>query len=166
MPPEASLHIGDSLRFDVGGASRAGMRTAWYRRPGAREQPSPELMPDLIVPSMAGIASELTARPASTLMLRFSIFTLFPQMFTGPFGESIIRRAIDDGKVQIDVYDLRTWTHDRHRTADDRPYGGGAGMVLMAATHRRRRRIDPRGPVRAHPHHECRRPNLRPGICQ
>jgi tRNA (guanine37-N1)-methyltransferase len=64
--------------------------------------------------------------------LRFSIFTLFPEMFAGPFGESIIRRAIDAGKVQIDVYDLRTWTHDRHRTADDRPYGGGAGMVLMA----------------------------------
>jgi tRNA (guanine37-N1)-methyltransferase len=53
-------------------------------------------------------------------------------MFSGPFGESIIRRAIEDGKVQIDVLDLRTWTHDRHRTADDRPYGGGAGMVLMA----------------------------------
>lgn len=66
------------------------------------------------------------------MTLRFSIFTLFPEMFAGPFGESIIRRAIDAGKVQIDVYDLRTWTHDRHRTADDRPYGGGAGMVLMA----------------------------------
>jgi tRNA (guanine37-N1)-methyltransferase len=64
--------------------------------------------------------------------LRFSIFTLFPEMFAGPFGESIIRRAVDAGKVQIEVHDLRTWTHDRHRTADDRPYGGGAGMVLMA----------------------------------
>lgn len=53
-------------------------------------------------------------------------------MFAGPFGESIIRRAVEAGKVQIDVYDLRTWTYDRHRTADDRPYGGGAGMVLMA----------------------------------
>ncbi len=66
------------------------------------------------------------------MTLRFSIFTLFPEMFSGPFGESIIRRAIEDGKVQIDVLDLRTWTHDRHRTADDRPYGGGAGVVLMA----------------------------------
>ena len=53
-------------------------------------------------------------------------------MFAGPFGESIIRRAMDDGKVQINVLDLRAWTYDRHRTADDRPYGGGAGMVLMA----------------------------------
>jgi len=64
--------------------------------------------------------------------LRFSIFTLFPEMFAGPFGESIIHRAIAAEKVRIDVYDLRAWTHDRHRTADDRPYGGGAGMVLMA----------------------------------
>lgn len=61
-----SLHIGDSLRFDVGGASRAGMRTAWYQRPGAKESPSPELMPDLIVPSMAGIASALTAALAAS----------------------------------------------------------------------------------------------------
>ena len=66
------------------------------------------------------------------MTLRFSIFTLFPEMFAGPFGESIIRRAIDSGLVEIAIYDLRTWTHDRHRTADDRPYGGGAGMVLMA----------------------------------
>ncbi len=66
------------------------------------------------------------------MTLRFSIFTLFPEMFAGPFGESIIRRAIDAGKVQIDIFDLRNWTYDRHRTADDRPYGGGAGMVLMA----------------------------------
>lgn len=66
------------------------------------------------------------------MTLRFSIFTLFPEMFAGPFGESIIRRAVDAGLVEIDVYDLRNWTYDRHRTADDRPYGGGAGMVLMA----------------------------------
>jgi len=66
------------------------------------------------------------------MTLRFSIFTLFPEMFAGPFGESIIRRAIDSELVEIAIYDLRTWTHDRHRTADDRPYGGGAGMVLMA----------------------------------
>lgn len=66
------------------------------------------------------------------MTLRFSIFTLFPDMFAGPFGESIIRRAVDAGLVEIAIYDLRTWTYDRHRTADDRPYGGGAGMVLMA----------------------------------
>jgi HAD superfamily hydrolase (TIGR01549 family) len=58
---DSALHIGDSLRFDVGGASRAGMRTAWYRRPGAKETPSPALMPDLIVPTMLGIAPALTS---------------------------------------------------------------------------------------------------------
>jgi FMN phosphatase YigB (HAD superfamily) len=56
-----AVHVGDSLRFDVGGAARAGMRTAWYQRPGAKEQPSAELIPNLIVTSMAGIAPSLTA---------------------------------------------------------------------------------------------------------
>jgi FMN phosphatase YigB (HAD superfamily) len=56
-----ALHIGDSLRFDVGGATLAGMRTAWYQRPGSKEAQSSGLMPDLIVPSMAGIAPALTA---------------------------------------------------------------------------------------------------------
>ena len=66
------------------------------------------------------------------MTLRFSIFTLFPDMFDGPFGESIIRRAIEAELVEIAIHDIRNWTYDRHRTADDRPYGGGAGMVLMA----------------------------------
>lgn len=66
------------------------------------------------------------------MSVRFSIFTLFPEMFAGPFDESIVRRALESELVAIDIYDLRTWTHDRHRTVDDRPYGGGAGMVLMA----------------------------------
>ncbi len=60
-PASSALHIGDSLRFDVGGASRAGMRTAWYQRAGAKEIPTPELKPDLIVASMASIAPALTA---------------------------------------------------------------------------------------------------------
>lgn len=65
VSPSRAVHIGDSLRFDVGGASGAGMRTAWYQRPGAKESPSPELMPDLIVPSMGGIAPALVALLAS-----------------------------------------------------------------------------------------------------
>lgn len=56
--------------------------------------------------------------------------TLFPGIFQGPLQESILRRAQEKGLVQIFVHDLRNWTHDRHRTADDEPYGGGAGMVL------------------------------------
>lgn len=65
-------------------------------------------------------------------MMRFDLFTLFPGMFAGPLNESILQRARSAGLIQIDVHDLRDWTTDRHRTADDTPYGGGAGMVMMA----------------------------------
>jgi tRNA (guanine37-N1)-methyltransferase len=64
--------------------------------------------------------------------LRIDIFTLFPAMFDGVFGESIIKRAQARGLIEIAVHDIRDWTHDRHRTADDTPYGGGAGMVMKA----------------------------------
>jgi tRNA (guanine37-N1)-methyltransferase len=64
--------------------------------------------------------------------MKFDLFTLFPQMFEGPFRESIIRRGQEADLLEITVHDIRDWTYDRHRTADDRPYGGGAGMVLMA----------------------------------
>lgn len=64
--------------------------------------------------------------------LQIDIFTLFPGMFEGVFGESIIKRAQAKGLIEIAVHDIRGWTHDRHRTADDTPYGGGAGMVMKA----------------------------------
>lgn len=64
--------------------------------------------------------------------LRFDILTLFPGMFAGPLSESILRRAQDDERIAIGVHDIRHWTTDRHRTADDAPYGGGAGMVMRA----------------------------------
>ncbi len=64
--------------------------------------------------------------------MRFDIFTLFPGMFAGPLDESIIKRARAAGLVEIAIHDIRDWTSDRHRTADDTPYGGGAGMVMMA----------------------------------
>jgi tRNA (guanine37-N1)-methyltransferase len=64
--------------------------------------------------------------------LHIDVFTLFPRMFDGPFGESIIKRAHGRGLIEIAVHDIRDWTHDRHRTADDTPYGGGAGMVMKA----------------------------------
>src|SRR5215217_7076996 len=64
--------------------------------------------------------------------LRVDVFTLFPGMFDGPLSESILRRARERGLIEIVVHDIRTWTPDRHRTADDTPYGGGAGMVLKA----------------------------------
>ncbi len=64
--------------------------------------------------------------------LRFDVFTLFPGIFTGPMDESIVRRAQDRGLVSVALHDIRDWTTDRHRTADDTPYGGGAGMVMTA----------------------------------
>ena len=64
--------------------------------------------------------------------MRFDIFTLFPGMFAGPLNESILKRAQAANLVEIAIHDIRDWTTDRHRTADDTPYGGGAGMVMMA----------------------------------
>lgn len=63
---------------------------------------------------------------------RIDIFTLFPAMFEGPLSESILKRASAAGLLDIAVHDIRNWTHDKHRTADDTPYGGGAGMVMKA----------------------------------
>ncbi|HWV25235.1 MAG TPA: tRNA (guanosine(37)-N1)-methyltransferase TrmD [Thermomicrobiales bacterium] len=64
--------------------------------------------------------------------LQIDVFTLFPGMFEGVFGESIVKRAREKGLIEIAIHDIRDWTHDRHRTADDTPYGGGAGMVMKA----------------------------------
>lgn len=64
--------------------------------------------------------------------LRIDVFTLFTGSFNGPLSESIVRRAVDRGIVEIAIHDIRAWTTDRHRTADDTPYGGGAGMVMTA----------------------------------
>jgi tRNA (guanine37-N1)-methyltransferase len=64
--------------------------------------------------------------------LRIDIFTLFPGMFQGPFSESILKRAGEAGLLAITVHNIRNWTTDRHHTADDTPYGGGAGMVMKA----------------------------------
>jgi tRNA (guanine37-N1)-methyltransferase len=65
-------------------------------------------------------------------MMRIEILTLFPGYFASPLGESLLGKAIADGVVAVTVTDLRAFATDRHRKADDEPYGGGAGMVLMA----------------------------------
>src|SRR5262245_21438853 len=62
--------------------------------------------------------------------MRINIVTIFPDFFTGPLGSSIPKRARDAGLVEYHVIDLRDYTHDRHRTVDDVPFGGGAGMVM------------------------------------
>jgi tRNA (guanine37-N1)-methyltransferase len=62
--------------------------------------------------------------------MRFDIISIFPDMFTGPFSHSIIKRAIDKGLVEIHLHDLRDYTTDKHRSVDDYAFGGGAGMVM------------------------------------
>jgi len=64
--------------------------------------------------------------------MRFDIITIFPDIFAGPFNYGILKRARTTGLVEITTHDLRCFTHDRHRTVDDRPFGGGEGMVLKA----------------------------------
>jgi tRNA (guanine37-N1)-methyltransferase len=64
--------------------------------------------------------------------MKIDIITLFPDMFKGPFDESILKRAQDKGLVQIKIHNLRKWTNDKRGTVDDRPYGGGIGMVMIA----------------------------------
>jgi tRNA (guanine37-N1)-methyltransferase len=63
-------------------------------------------------------------------MLRVHVVTIFPEFFTGPLSQSILGRARESGIVTYTIVDLRDFTHDRHRTVDDAPYGGGAGMVM------------------------------------
>ena len=62
--------------------------------------------------------------------MKFEILTIFPDFFGGPLDYGIVRRAREAGLIEIAIHDLRVFTHDRHRTVDDRPFGGGEGMVL------------------------------------
>lgn len=63
--------------------------------------------------------------------MKVDIITLFPKMFAGPFDESIVKRAQSKRLVEINIHDLRKWGLGERRTVDDRPYGGGVGMVIM-----------------------------------
>lgn len=60
----------------------------------------------------------------------FEILTIFPDFFQGPLQHGVVARAAESGLLQIRLHDLRTWTYDRHKTVDDRPFGGGEGMLL------------------------------------
>ncbi len=62
--------------------------------------------------------------------MKVDVLTLFPGMFAGAMDESILRRAQEKRRLELTIRNLRDWTHDRHRTVDDEPYGGGPGMVL------------------------------------
>lgn len=62
--------------------------------------------------------------------MRFDILTLFPELFEGVFGQSIVKRALDAGQVTIALHNIRDWALDKHHITDDMPYGGGGGMVM------------------------------------
>ncbi len=62
--------------------------------------------------------------------MRFDVLTLFPEMFPGYLGQSLLKRAIDADLVAVHLHNIRDWAHDRHQSVDDRPFGGGPGMVL------------------------------------
>jgi tRNA (guanine37-N1)-methyltransferase len=74
--------------------------------------------------------SSLLTSPYTLYLVRFDILTIFPAFFTGPLDHGVLKRAIATGIVDVRTQDLRSFTHDRHRTVDDRPFGGGEGMVL------------------------------------
>ncbi len=63
--------------------------------------------------------------------MHIDIITIFPDMFEGPFTQSIIKRSVEKGLVSLDIHDLRDFTKNKHRSVDDYAYGGGAGMVMM-----------------------------------
>jgi len=62
--------------------------------------------------------------------MKIDILTIFPEMFKGPFDESLLKRAQDKGLVKIKIHNLRHWAKDKHKTVDDKPFGGGPGMVI------------------------------------
>jgi len=66
-----------------------------------------------------------------TTSMKIDILTLFPEMFVGPFSESILKKAQEKELIEINIHDIRDWAVDKHKMVDDRPYGGGPGMVLM-----------------------------------
>lgn len=95
------------------------------------------------------------------MALRINIVTIFPEFFAGPLGLSIPSRAASAGSVSYNVIDLRDFTHDKHRTVDDYPYGGGAGMVMKPGPFFEAVEslgakppivlLSPRGPIFSHP---------------
>jgi tRNA (guanine37-N1)-methyltransferase len=62
--------------------------------------------------------------------MKFRVLTIFPDFFRGPFDHGVVARARDAGALEIEIHNLRDWTSDRHKTVDDRPFGGGEGMLL------------------------------------
>jgi hypothetical protein len=74
--------------------------------------------------------ANLVLKNNSAMPLTIDVLTLFPRMLDGFLAESILGKGLAAGHLAVNVRDLREWTTDKHRTADDRPFGGGAGMVM------------------------------------
>ena len=74
--------------------------------------------------------ADLTTLTKRRYEMKIDVLTLFPAMFAGPLDESIVKRARDKGLLDLKIHNLRDWTHDRHKTVDDRPFGGGPGMLM------------------------------------
>src|SRR3954452_21670350 len=72
---------------------------------------------------------EVPALPAP--LLRFDVLSLFPEIFQGYLGQSLLKLAIDNRLVEINLWNIRDWAAGKHKSVDDRPFGGGPGMVLM-----------------------------------
>ena len=101
-----------------------------------------EVGEDLLIPYVPQICREVdvagtkdrggtagrTGRPESEMI--FHVLTIFPDFFEGPFAHGVVAKAREAGVVEIRVHNLRDWTSDRHKTVDDRPFGGGEGMLL------------------------------------
>ena len=62
--------------------------------------------------------------------MQFDVLTLFPDMFPGYLGQSLLNKAIENGLVSVNLHDIRAWANDKHHKVDDRPFGGGPGMVI------------------------------------
>ena len=75
-------------------------------------------------------AGQTKARTPTVWIMKIDVLTLFPAMFAGPLDESIIQRARKAGLLDLKIHNLRDYAHDRHKTVDDRPFGGGPGMLL------------------------------------
>jgi len=81
--------------------------------------------------------------------VKFDIVTIFPKIFDSYFKESILNRAQDKGLIKINVHDLRNWTDDKHHTIDDRPFGGGRGMIMkIGPIYRAIKELKPKGKVK------------------
>jgi tRNA (guanine37-N1)-methyltransferase len=72
----------------------------------------------------------MTESACGEMAMRFHLLTIFPEFFNGPLDHGVVAKARETGLLEVQIHDLRNWTYDRHRTVDDRPFGGGEGMLM------------------------------------